>query len=106
MAWVSSGRVVNPVLDQVLCDSGALPAGSRYVTVYGSATVAAVFELQLRNAANSATLKSQILAVPASGTNQLNESVTSFPMADQERLRIIQVAAVTGSVSVSMHHTD
>jgi hypothetical protein len=106
MGWTASGRITNPVLDQVLCDTGPLPASTRYIMVVGAANVASVFELQLRNAANSATLKSQILAVPANGTGNIPESSNVFAMAEGERLRVIQVAAATGSVSVSMWHTD
>jgi len=107
MAWTASGRTVNPVTDQVLCDTGPLPGpAGRSAQVVAAATVAAVFELQWRNAANTSTLKSQILAVPASGTAQLPESVNTFVMSDQERLRIIMVAGITGSVSVSLYVQD
>jgi len=102
MAWFSSGRITNPVTDAVLVDTGPLSGGSRSVKVIGSATVAAVFELQLRNAANNATLKSQILAVPASSTGQIDFESMDITMADSERLRVIAVAGVTGSVSVSL----
>jgi hypothetical protein len=102
MAWFSSGRLLNPVLDAVLVDTGPLPAGARKVKVIGSATVAAVFELQLRNAANTLTLKSQILAVAASSTSSICLDSMDISMADSERFRVIAVAAVTGSVSVSL----
>lgn len=107
MGWISSGRLANPITDQVLCDTGPLPGPTgRSFIVAGSATVASVFEVQWRNAANTVTNKSQILAVPANGTASLPEANTTFVMADQERVRIIQVVGVTGSVSVSLFIQD
>lgn len=104
MAWLSSGRLANPTLDQVLLDTGALPAGSYFFDAFAASTVQAAFELQLRDAANTTTVKSQIIAVPAftttwgfSVSTQIYLDVTA-----NQRLRIIQVAAVTGSVSVSL----
>lgn len=81
---------------------GAAVAGVRTFQVFGAASVASVFEIQYRNAANNGTLKSQILAVPASGTASFPPIFPDLSMADNERIRIIQVAAVTGNVSVSL----
>ena len=103
MAWISSGRVINPVLDFVLLDTGALFTGSRTPQVIVSSTVASAFELQWRDSANAATLKSQILACPAFDTNDF-VLWSGIEMALNERLRIVQVAAVTGSVSVSLFY--
>lgn len=105
--WHASGRLTNPTTNQVILDTGALPgpAGRSFVVV-GSATVASVFEVQWRNATDTATIKSQILSVPANGTAVLPESNSTFVMDDQERVRIIMVAGVTGSVSASMFIQD
>jgi len=106
MAWLSSGRITNPIADQVLVDTGQLPQGTMSFMLVGSATVASVFEIQLRNAANTATLKSQILAVPASSTANIPETPVNppFAIATDERLRVIQVTGITGSVSVSLFY--
>lgn len=102
--WLSSGRVTNPTLDQVLVETGALIAGVYWFAAQGSATVAAAFEVQLRNATNTITLKSQIIAVSAYGTSPIFEIPErfQFEVAAGERIRIIQIAAITGSVSVSL----
>ena len=104
MAWLSSGRLTNPVLDQVLVDTGAMAAGSYFFDAFASASVASIFEVQLRDAANAATLKSQIIAVQATGTTWGFEipSSTYLDVAVNQRIRVIQVAAVTGQVSVSL----
>lgn len=104
MSWTASGRITNPTLDQVLVDTGPLVAGVYFFSVFAAATVASAFELQWRNAANAATLKSQIVAVPANTTIWGFEVANGLyiDVAASERIRIIQVAAVTGSVSVSL----
>lgn len=105
MPWVSSGRITNPALNQVLVDTGPLTGGARSFQVFASANVDAVFEIQLRDATNTTTLKDQILAVPAMGTASLGPLLSDPPVADGERLRVIQVGAVTGNVSVSVDYS-
>lgn len=101
MAWLSSGRVLNPVLDLVLLDSGPMTAGQKIFQIYLSSTVATAVEVQLRDATNLTTLKSQIIAVPAFGFIQMFPFVREIETQTNERLRLIQVIAVVGSVSVS-----
>ena len=108
MPWLSSGRIQNPTADQVLVDTSTLPTTHRGFVVIAASTVATWFELQHRNAANDANVHSQILAVPAMGTNSVPETPPNayFFMEEGERLRIIQGAAVTaGWVSVSLFYT-
>ena len=100
MAWFSSGRVVNPVNDQVLVDVGALPPGFSGNVVL-SATVAAAVELQQRDAANLVTTFSQILAVPIFGTGIFWFSQDG-PSSLATRLRVVCVNAPVGFVSVSI----
>jgi hypothetical protein len=101
MAWASSGRVVNPALDAVIVDTGALPSGTRTPQVIVASTVAAPFELQHRDAANTATLKSQIIACQALDAKDVTLWY-GLEMATNERLRVIAVTAITGSVSGSI----
>ena len=100
MAWFSSGRVVNPINDQVLVDAGALPPGFSGNVVL-SATVATAVELQQRDAANLATTFSQVLAVPILGTGTFLFSQDG-PSLLPTRLRVVCVGAPIGSVSVSI----
>ena len=103
MAWLSSGRILNPTLDLVLVDSGVITnPGPKNFQVFAASTVASAFEIQWRDAANTATLKSQIIAVPAFGSISFYGFLREIDMAINERIRVIQVAAVTGSVSVSL----
>ena len=104
MAWLSSGRLTNPLLDQVLVDTGAMSAGSYFFDAFAASSVASIFEVQLRDAANTATLKSQIIAVQATSSTWGFEipSSTYLDVAVNQRIRMIQVAPVTGQVSVSL----
>ena len=68
MAWISSGRLTNPVADAILLDTAALGVGIRVPQAIVTSTVTAQFELQLRDAANAATLRSQMLSVVAMDT--------------------------------------
>ena len=104
MSWLSSGRVANPALDQVLLDTGAVVDGIYFFDVFAASTIAAAFELQHRNSTNLANIDSQIIAVPAfaSSWGFAVPQTLCIPMAAGERIRLIQVAAVVGSVSVSI----
>lgn len=104
MSWLASGRVTNPTLDQVLVDTGPLATGSYFFDVFAASSVAAIFEVQHRDAANTTTLKSQIVATPATSTTWgfSVPSSTYLEVVTNQRIRVIQVAAVTGNVSVSI----
>lgn len=103
MAWTSSGRITNPTLDLVLVDSGPISnPGPKNFQVFAASTAASAFEIQWRDATNVTTLKSQIIAVPAFGSVSFYGFLREIDMNLNERIRVIQVAAVTGSVSVSI----
>ena len=102
MGWQFSARVLNPLLDQVILDTGPLPAGPRNFQVTYAATIAAPLELQWRNAANTANKGSQILACRAVDTKVQPPFLREIEMLDNERIRIIAVTAIAGSVSVSL----
>ena len=103
MAWISSGRLVNPAIDAVLLDTVALTAGIRTPQAIVTSTVTAQFELQLRDAANAATLRSQILSVVAMDTFDFTFN-QPIQVALNERLRILAVGTIVGTVSVSMNY--
>lgn len=102
--WASSGRVANPVLDQVLVDTGPLVAKQRMFQVYISANANTVVEIQWRDAANAATLKSQVIAVPAFSFQQFQRFLEEIDMLANQRIRLIAVAAVAGMVSASLEY--
>lgn len=104
MAWLSSGRITNPTANQVLLDTLAVVGGSYFFRVQGSSTVASAWEVQWQDATNVTTLKSFIIAVGSMGTSESFEvpQNLTITMNPNERIRVIQVGAVTGSVSVSL----
>jgi hypothetical protein len=103
--WVASGRITNPTLNQVLADTGQMVAKQRIWQAVVSATVAAPFELQHLAADGTTVLKSQIIACQALDTKTIPRQVEEVTMATNERIRIIAVTAITGSVSVSIDIT-
>lgn len=103
MAWISSGRVSSPALDAVLLDTGPLISGTRAPQAIISSTVAAAFELQWRDAANLVTLRSQILACLAFDTRNTIINST-IEMLTNERLRVLAVGTIVGTVSVSLFY--
>jgi hypothetical protein len=103
--WYASGRLTNPTLNQVLVDTGALPAKQRMFKVIAAATVNTPLELQHVAADGTTVLKSQIIAIPAFSTAGCGPQVEEVNMAINERVRIIAVTAVTGFVSCSIDIT-
>jgi hypothetical protein len=100
--WASSGRVTNPIANDVIVDSGAFAAdGTRRPLFVLASSVAGSFELQHRDAANAVTLKSQIITLSATGTFKFDVPSGIDTLAG-ERLRLIMVAGVTGLVSCSV----
>ena len=103
MAWISSGRITNPAVDAVLLDTGPVVSGTRSPQVMLSSTVAAGFELQWRDAANLATLKSQMISCTALDTKD-SKIWSDIEMATNERLRVLAVGLIVGTISVSMFY--
>ena len=101
MPWTSSGRITNPTAGQIVADSGALAGGTREPLIAVACSVAVTLELQQRDAANAATLKSQIISVPANTFVAFHVPM-GIPVGDGERLRLENVSAVTGVLSVSV----
>jgi hypothetical protein len=101
MAWDTSGVTVNPAANAIIADTLAIAAGGQTnVKVIVGGNVATNIAVEWRNAANTATIKDQIVAFP------VNEAATfDFPglsIGAGERIRLRVVAAVTGSVQGSI----
>ena len=103
--WYASGRLQNPVQNQVIVDTGALAAKQRMFRCVVAATVNCALELQHVAADGTTILKTQIIAVTAYGTVALGPQVEEVTMETNERIRLIAVAAVTGFVSASLDIT-
>jgi hypothetical protein len=101
MPWTSSGRLTNPIAGQIALDSGALPLGTRRIVVVMSCSVDVATELQHRDAANAATLNSQVLSCKAFDTVSI-EIPMGLNNAANERYRIENISAIAGVLSVSV----
>ncbi len=99
--WDDGALTTNPATDAVLKDTGALEAGDYLFGFMFQATAAAIFRIEWRNAANSATLKSQNIPIPASN---LIEPIfpTKITLAANERVRVVIVAGITGDAQASI----
>lgn len=95
----------NPSTNQVLVDTGELTEGNYLLAVTGYSTVAAVIEVEHRNAANDATLDSQRRNIGAN----LNDDFyfpNKIAVGAQERIRVILVAGITGTIQVSIFRLE
>lgn len=101
----TAGVQTNPVLDAILADTAALPAGKYLFQVFISSSVVAAFEVEHRNAANGANVFSQRVHVPASDTSRLPGPAFVLTMALNERVRVRNVAALTGNVQAQIART-
>jgi hypothetical protein len=101
MNWFSAGIQTNPGANAILADTGAMPsAGKGTLQITLGANVAAVAALEHRNAANDATLNSQVIAC---AINQAFD--TNFPNLEWvagERFRVRLTAAIVGSAQASI----
>lgn len=103
--WLDSGIVTSPSAGQVLSDTGPVSGPVAFqgcVSLYAS--VAATFDFQQRDAANTSTEHVQRLSVTAGNTEEFCwHDDTPFLLDDGERLRIISVGALTlGTVSTTL----
>jgi hypothetical protein len=99
MAWFSAGVLTNPILDTIMADTvGVNGSGSLRVILGGSVPVIATIEQ--RNAANTANINSQVIAVAANEVLSLD--LPGIPFATSERLRVRLNVGITGSCQASI----
>ncbi len=91
-----SGVVVNPGAATVLADTGALTLNNFLVEVHFSSTVIADFRIEWRNAANAANVASWSSFADSHGYTL---GPWNLRLAASERIRILNIAAVVGSVT-------
>ncbi len=105
-AWLVSGVVTNPAANQVVVDSGGFPIDSaRGFCVFAASTVGVVLRFQYVDVNGTSVLREQIIAVAANASNSFcppSGRMEVDTLAGQ-RFRVIVNAAVTGSLSVSLH---
>jgi len=99
MAWFSAGVQTNPVIDTILADTAGVNGNGSLKVILG-ASVATIATIEQRNAANTANVNAQVVAVPANGV--LCIELLGIPFAASERLRVRLNAAITGSCQASI----
>ena len=99
--WTSGGVTVNPLANDVIVSTGALNAGDYLFQIMLNASVAAMFIIEHRNAADSSTLDS--IEVPL-GADQYIQPIfgNKIILAQSERVRVIIKTGVTGNVQGSI----
>lgn len=99
--WETGLLTTNPAINAVIVDTGPLPAGDYFFQLMFESDANTRFLIELRNAANSATLDSQ--RVPL-GADQFVQPIfgTKISIAEGERVRAIMVAALVGVVQASI----
>lgn len=104
-AWAGGTITTNPAINTVLADGLAraeapTPDGVEYdYLVVISASAAADVSIEHRNAANGANVEVVTHILPAS----LIALLIQVRLAQNERLRVIMAAALTGRISASLH---
>ncbi len=96
----ATAPTTNPTTSSVLADTGALASGLYEIRVSAGATVAAIFQLQRRNAANGANVGSIIHIRTAAG--QTTEQVWKYELLTSERIRLLPQANITGDAEAAI----
>lgn len=103
-AIASEAEKTNPTDESVLADTGALNAGHYYGFATISASAAAQFRIERRNAANSAAVGAAILVyVPAGDVRQI---AFAFTVVASERIRVVMDDALTGTAGATLNYSQ
>lgn len=97
---VTAGTQVNPDTTVVMADTTALVAGRYEVRVAMSASAAATFAIQRRDAANSANVGNVVVKRLAAGA--CAQFVYTFTIEASERVRVMMAASLTGSAEADI----
>lgn len=106
--WTTGSILTNPTNGDVLVDTGAIKAGYYLIGVLASASVALVYDLQLRNAANDANVKSQRRRFGTTDST-LNDDMllpNKISVEQNQRLRCVLVGSITGEVQLSLFRQE
>lgn len=96
----SSSPQTNPTTATVLADTGALTASLYEARITCGCTVAAIFQVQRRNAANDGNTGDVIYIRAAAG--QTGEYVFKYELNTNERIRVLPAANITGDAEASV----
>jgi hypothetical protein len=112
--WSTSGVLINPATDAIVCDSGALPAApdggqaTTGVRVIFASTAAALVQIEHRNADNTANVttsrapngEAQAFSVPANQQIDVRDFLVIISPNDRVRVRLL--AGVTGRLQCTI----
>ena len=93
----------NPVATTVLTDTGQLPAGEYLFGLILYTTVAAVIDIQHRNAGNSANIDFIRINIATAGT-EYPLFPSKITIAQNERIRIYLPTGITGDIQGSVFY--
>jgi hypothetical protein len=99
--WTPGAIQTNPVDGTILVDTGTMNLGKYLFAVVLSSTVASSSEIQYRNVGNSASIAAQRRGCLA-GFNDDFMFPNKLIINTGERLRVVQVGGVTGTVQASI----
>lgn len=104
--WSSEDVQTNPGTSTVLATTGALPVGDYIlhviISINNTAAAVATLGLQWRNAADDGNNEEQRLYYPLSAPSRDGFTFPCRINTVNERIRLIPIAAVTGTVSATM----
>ncbi len=103
---VDGGFQVNPGAAAVLVDSGALSEGNRVIKAYLNANAIYDVIVELRNAANTANVKTWSLLVGGVVTPNMVVFEEAIAFAASERVRVVTGGAVVGTISSTIAGTS
>src|SRR6266705_1326529 len=105
MSWVTEGEKTNPGAGVILADTGVLnDVQSHYYSFVVTATVSASVNIEVRNAANDATLFSQSVKVLASDTKYIPVP-TVYDSLPNGRVRIVMDTLIVGKVQAAIFYS-
>lgn len=99
--WTAGAIQTNPADNTIFVDTGAITPGGEYIfAVYAAGSVACVYDVQHRDAANASTLQSQ-RSRPAAG-NDYFIFPNKITILNNERVRCSLVGAIVGELQASI----
>lgn len=97
----SEGKKTDPANDLLMADLGAVPSAGLYeVRVVAGGSVVALFDIERRDAANTANVGSVVTVYTPAGAS--GEFVLLYTLAKSERVRVIMDGALVGTAAVSI----
>ena len=102
--WTPGAVATNPADQAVLVDTGALPAANYLIHVTGAGSVAWVYDIQHRNAANSANIAVQRRRCAAGNEDLILGN--KLTLAKDERIRCVLQGTIVGEVQMSILFQD